>query len=209
MTATTEPPPFEAFARGYLSGLKAAIDQIDPKALERVMEVLLEAKRDRRTVYVLGNGGSAATASHLASDLCRTEAGTGRRGLEAICLTDNVAAFTAVANDTGFETAFAELLALQVRQGDVVIAISGSGSSPNVLRGVEVARRRGATTVALVGFGGGDLAELVDHAVCLECRHYGVAEDLHLALAHMITIYMSGPRRIEQPDQRPGSSLDS
>jgi len=205
---TTEPPPFTEFARDYLAGLKAAIDEIDPASLERVMEVLLEAKRDRRTVYVLGNGGSAATASHLASDLCRTEAGTGRRGLRAICLTDNVAAFTAVANDTGFETAFAELLALQVRQGDVVIAISGSGSSPNVLQGVEVARRRGATTVALVGFGGGELAALVDLAVCLECRHYGVAEDLHLALAHMIAIYMAGPRRIGQPDQRPGSSLD-
>jgi len=195
------------FAAAYLAQLKQAIDGLDLEALEPVIELLQEAKRERRTVYVVGNGGSAATASHLASDLSRTEAGTGRRGLRAISLTDNVAAFTAMANDTSYETAFAELLALQMRAEDVLIAISGSGVSPNILRAVEVAQRRGATTIGLVGFGGGELAEMVDLCICIDVKHYGVVEDLHLTLAHMISIYLSGRERMEQPDRRPGSSL--
>ena len=196
------------YAGAYLDQLRAAIDEIDPAALDQVVAALRRAEAEGRTVYVVGNGGSASTASHLASDLCRTGAGTGRRGLRALCLTDSVAAYTAMANDTGYETAFAELLALQVGEGDVLIAISGSGSSPNVLRAVEVARERGATSVALVGFGGGELARMVDHPVTLKTRHYGVVEDLHLALCHIISMFLAGPQRMGRPDQRPRSSLD-
>ena len=192
----------------YLEQLRTATEEIDPAAVEPVVEVLRRAEREGRTVYVVGNGGSASTASHFASDLCRAAAGTGRRGLRALCLTDSVAAYTAMANDTSYEAAFAELLALQVVEGDVLIAISGSGSSPNVLRAVEVARGRGATSVALVGFGGGELGQMVDHAVTLQSRHYGVVEDLHLALCHAISMFLAGSERMDRPGRRPRSSLD-
>lgn len=195
------------FAAAYLADLKAAVDALDIDAISPVIDVLLEAKRERRSVYVVGNGGSAATATHLASDLCRTEAGTGRRGLRAVSLTDNVSAFTAMANDTSYEQAFAELLALHVAAGDVVIAISGSGNSPNILAAVDVARARGAKTIGIVGFGGGALAERVDLVLCLGSRNYGVVEDLHLAMAHIISMFLAGPERMEHPDRRPGSSL--
>jgi D-sedoheptulose 7-phosphate isomerase len=192
----------------YLEQLKSCVDSLAVEQVERVVEVLQRAKRDGRCIFVVGNGGSAATASHLAGDLCRSDAGTGGHGLRSICLTDNTAALTAMANDHGYESALAELLALQVRAGDVLVAISGSGSSPNILRAVEVASARGATTVALIGFGGGELLNLVDHAICVETRHYGVVEDVHLVVSHLLSFLLSGQQRIDHPDRRPASSLD-
>ena len=196
------------FAAAYLDELRAGLESLELVDLERIVEVLDRARRQGRTVFVVGNGGSAATAAHIASDLSRVTAGTDRGGLRALSLTDNVAAFTAMANDTCYEDAFAEMLSIQAGQDDVVIAISGSGSSENVLRAVEAGRRRGATTIGLVGFGGGELGERVDLRLCLASRHYGVVEDLHLALGHMIAMYLAGGERIEHPDRRPGSSLE-
>ncbi len=196
------------FVQSYLEELRACLDQVSPDQVQQVVRLLREAMEQQRVVYVLGNGGSAATASHVASDLSRARAGSGKPGLRAECLTDNIAAFTATANDTGFEGAFAEMLALRARPGDVVVAISGSGDSPNVLRAVEQARRQGAATVALVGFGGGALAGCVDLAICVQSRHYGAVEDLHLALGHMLSMSLAGQQRIKDPSRRPPSSLE-
>lgn len=196
------------FAETYMKELRACLGQVSLQQVERVVQALQAAHEQDRTVFVIGNGGSAATASHIASDLSRTQAGTGLPGLRATCLTDNIAAFTATANDTSYEGALAEMLALQVRAGDVVVAISVSGNSPNVIRAVEVARDRGATTVGLVGFGGGELGREVDLQVCVASRHYGAVEDLHLALGHMLSMYLAGPARMQHPDRRPSSSLD-
>jgi D-sedoheptulose 7-phosphate isomerase len=200
--------PSEVIAT-YLEQLKGCIDSLasSSEQVERVVAVLQRAKRDDRCIFVIGNGGSASTASHLAGDLSRSDAGTGGPGLRAVCLTDNVAALTAMANDHGYESALAELLALQVRAGDVLIAISGSGRSPNILRAVEVARARGAVPVGLIGFGGGELLELVDHAIYVEARHYGVVEDVHLLVSHLLSLLLSGPGRLARPDLRPRSSL--
>ena len=151
--------------------------------------------------------GSAATATHIASDLSRARCGSGQPGLRAVSLSDNTAAFSAMANDTGYEGAFAEMLALQARRGDVVIAISGSGNSPNVTRAVEVARDKGAVTVGLIGFGGGELGQKVDHQITVSSRHYGAVEDLHLCLGHMLAMLLAGEERINNPDLRPKSSL--
>lgn len=196
-----------AFLASYMTELRDCLDQVSLDQVQRVVTMLQRVREQDGVVYVLGNGGSAATASHLASDLGRARAGSGGRGLRAECLTDNMAAFTATANDTGYEGAFAEMLALRARPGDVVLAISGSGDSPNVIRAVEEARRRGASTVALVGFGGGELAGKVDLCVCVESRHYGAVEDLHLALGHMLAMSLAGQRRMQDPSRRPDSSL--
>lgn len=196
------------FLKSYVTEFKACLDQVSPDQVQQVVRLLRLALEQERVVYLLGNGGSAATASHIASDLGRVRAGSGQPGLRVECLTDNVAALTATANDTGYEGAFAEMLALRARPGDVVIAISGSGDSPNVIRAVEQARREGASTVALVGFGGGELVKGVDLSICVESRHYGVVEDLHLALGHMISISLAGERRMLDPSRRPPSSLE-
>lgn len=195
------------FISGYLTHLRTCLDQLDLQQVEGVVQVLRRALDQDATVYVVGNGGSASTATHMASDLSRARCGTGEPGLRAVSLTDNVAAFTAMANDTGYEGAFAEMLALQTRPGDVVLAISGSGNSPNVVRAVEVARERGAVTVGLIGFGGGDLGGVVDHQITVASRHYGAVEDLHLCLGHMLAMMLAGEDRINNPDLRPGSSL--
>jgi D-sedoheptulose 7-phosphate isomerase len=196
------------FIKDYFAELRRCLDAVSVEAVQQVVEVLRRAMERDQTVFVIGNGGSAATATHMASDLCRTRAGSGLPGLRAVSLTDNIAAFTATANDTSYEGAFAELLALQVRHGDVVLALSGSGNSPNIVQAVRVARQRGATAVGLVGFGGGELRTEVDLQVTVDSRHYGAVEDLHLALGHLLAMILAGPTRMQDPGARPPSSLD-
>ena len=195
------------FARGYITELRACLDQLDLEQVARVVALLAEAQERDSAVFVVGNGGSASTATHMASDLSRSRCGSGKPGLRAVSLTDNIAAFTAFANDTGYDGAFAEMLALQARRGDLVIAISGSGSSPNVVKAVETAKEIGAITIGVIGFGGGDLGQAVDHQVTVKSRHYGAVEDLHLALGHLFAMALAGEDRIKNPDRRPTSSL--
>ena len=195
------------FAKGYITELRACLDQLDLRQVAAVSELLADAMERDAAVFVVGNGGSAATAQHMASDLCRCRCGSGKPGLRAVSLSDNIAAFTAFSNDTGYDGAFAEMLALQARRGDLVIAISGSGNSPNMVKAVEVAAEKGAITIGIIGFGGGDLADAVDHQITVTSRHYGAVEDLHLALGHLLSMALAGEERIQNPDVRPKSSL--
>lgn len=206
--------------RTVLAELSACLDAVDPQRVARAAEALCAVRDADGTVFLAGNGGSAATASHIASDLCHAPAGRAgprvprtlrdnatARGLRAICLTDNVAALTASANDTSYEDALAELVARQARPGDALVVLSGSGSSPNMVRAARVARRMGLVVVGLVGWGGGELAAEVDHLLVSEARHYGAVESLHLALGHVLSMYLCGPDRAANPDQRPGSAI--
>ncbi len=190
--------------RTFLAELRSCLDAVDPDRVAHAAGALCEVRDADGTVFFAGNGGSAATASHIASDLCHAQAGGG--GLRAVCLTDNVAALTASANDTTYEDALAELVARQARPGDALVVLSGSGSSPNVVRAARVARRMGLV-VGMVGWGGGDLAPEVDHLLVCRARHYGAVESLHLALGHLLSMYLCGPERAASPDQRPGSAL--
>ncbi len=171
----------------HIKEVREALDRIPIDAVERVVEILLDAYHRRQHVYVFGNGGSASTASHFACDLSKATIIAGRPRLRVTSLTDNVALLTAWANDTLYERVFAEQLANLLNPGDVVIAISASGNSANVLAAVEEARERGAVTVGLVGFTGGRLQEAVDLAVHVPSDSYGVVEDCHLVLEHAIT----------------------
>ena len=141
-----------------------------------------------KTVYVLGNGGSAATASHAVTDWQKPNHDGDDGGVKAVSLTDNVALLTAWANDTSFENVFATQLESSLKAGDVVIAISGSGNSPNVLRAVETARRCGAMTIGFSGFEGGALAGLVDISVVVPADQQGMIEDVHMMLVHALTV---------------------
>jgi D-sedoheptulose 7-phosphate isomerase len=175
----------ERYHRRSLEVLSA----IDLAAVARVVDVLADAWGRRALVAIAGNGGSASTAEHMATDLVMSTRVEGKPAFRAISLTDNAALLTALSNDRGYDVAFADQLDGLVREGDVVILISASGSSPNVVEAAQRAREQGATPIALVGFDGGKLASICDPVVHVrtEPGEYGPVEDAHLLLDHMIT----------------------
>jgi D-sedoheptulose 7-phosphate isomerase len=171
----------------YAAGIKRTLDKMPWERVEQVLDVLDEARLAGRKVFVFGNGGSASTATHMACDLSKNTAMPGTPRLRTLALNDNMALFSALGNDLGYESVFAEQLATLVDPGDVVIAISASGTSPNVLKAIGVATERGATTVGLSGYAGGKLAKLVDYPIVAENDCIEQVEDIHLILEHIIT----------------------
>jgi D-sedoheptulose 7-phosphate isomerase len=147
----------------------------------------MKAHADGKKVIFMGNGGSATTASHFARDISIGTAAEGKPRLRAASLVDNVAMITSLANDVDYNSIFKEQLVGQLDKGDVVIGISASGNSPNVLEAIKFARGQGAVTVGLIGFGGGKLKGLVDKSIVLSSRDYGQVEDTHLVLDHIVT----------------------
>ncbi|TMB88991.1 MAG: SIS domain-containing protein [Chloroflexi bacterium] len=171
----------------HVEGVRTALQHVDIEDVGRLVDHIMEAHAAERHVYIIGNGGSASTATHFACDLGKATIVEGRARLRVTSLTDNVAFLTAWANDTSYERVFAEQLLSLLDPGDVVIAVSASGTSPNILAAVEVAKRVGAVTLALVGFSGGRLLNVVNAAVHIPVSDYGVVEDCHLVLQHAIT----------------------
>ena len=173
-------------AKEYVASVQEAISAVDINEITRAADLILDARERGNQIFVAGNGGSAATASHMASDLGRAAADSPGRALRCRSLTDNVPTFTAWSNDVAFESGFA----LQVEQladpGDVLIVISASGRSPNILAAAEAARRQGAMVIGLVGFGGGQLAEIADTSIVVASQEYGPVEDIHLLLNHLL-----------------------
>ncbi len=158
--------------------------------LTKAAELLLDCYRRGSTVFILGNGGSAATASHFACDLAK---GTQVRGLPAfrvISLNDNVPLMSAWANDTNYDRIFAEQLSTLVRAGDIVITISASGNSPNVLAAARMARKAGAITLAFTGKDGGKLSRLADFAIYIPSASIEQVEDAHLVIAHSLCVVL-------------------
>ncbi len=158
--------------------------------LAEAAERLLDCCWRGGTVFVVGNGGSASTASHFACDLAKGTRTAGAPAFRVVALTDNAALMTAWANDTSYERVFAEQLAVLVRPGDTLVAISASGESPNVLLAAEVARGAGATTIALTGAGGGRLGHLADLVVPTPEGLIEQVEDLHLVMAHSLCVVL-------------------
>lgn len=179
----------EQFARAYLGYLSGLLAQLDAGAIADVIGELEQARQDQRTVFVVGNGGSAATASHMANDLSvGADPADGPPSFRVLALTDNVAALTAIANDAGYDNLFIYQLRIHYRPGDMLIAISASGSSPNVVEAARWVKKRGGRVVGLVGFDGGELKRLVD--VVIHARtpkgEYGPVEDIHMIIDHLI-----------------------
>jgi D-sedoheptulose 7-phosphate isomerase len=171
----------------HIKDVRRALEKIASQDVKRIVEVLLEAADGGGHIYIMGNGGSAATATHFACDLSKATVIDGRSRMRVTSLSDNVALLTAWANDTSYDRVFAEPIENLVEQGDVVIAISASGNSPNVVNGVRAARNKGALCIGLVGFEGGAVRKLSDFAVHVPSEDYGVVEDCHLVLEHAIT----------------------
>lgn len=180
------------FAREYLEGLKKCLDALLLEEVAGVIRCLDEAYREGKQVFIIGNGGSAATASHMACDLGKVilpEGDNAARRFRVTALTDNVPWITALANDLGYEYIFSEQLKNLVHKGDLVIAISGSGRSPNIIEGIRVAKSLGAKVLGILGFDGGKAGEMVDASMTVRSENYGYIEDVHMVLDHLVTAY--------------------
>ncbi len=177
---------YTAAIRDYLAKLQDAIAKVDPGEIAAVAEVLCTAYDGRKTVLVMGNGGSGATASHMVCDLNKGACFRSEKKFRLISLSDNVPMILAVGNDIDFESIFVEQLKSYAQPGDVVIGISGSGNSPNVLRAIEYAKRLGCVTVGVCGFDGGKLKPLVDHCFHVRLNDMQIVEDLHMVLVHVL-----------------------
>jgi D-sedoheptulose 7-phosphate isomerase len=182
--------PLDSHARLYLDGLKKAIDSIPIEVVGRIIDILIQAYHEGRNVYIMGNGGSAATSSHFACDLGKSTAIDGKKRFRVVSLADNAPLLTAWSNDTHYDDVFVEQLRNLLRAGDVVIGISSSGESTNVIRAVEFARSAGAITISLTGFSGGRIRRVAE--VCLVVPSFSVQhiEDAHHALHHLITMHL-------------------
>ena len=173
----------------YIERLTATISSLPRDRVAKLGGSLLRAYRNDKQVFTLGNGGSSSTASHMAADLAKNTIGPNMRRFRIMSLNENAAIVTALANDLGYEHIFAEQLINVIRPGDVLIAVSASGNSPNVLEAIRLARRENAEVVALLGFDGGEAAKLADNAIIVPSSDYGVVEDVHLVINHMLVEY--------------------
>jgi len=172
--------------KAYLDSMHKSIAKLPLEEIGHAIAVLQWARMNDKQVFIMGNGGSAATASHFACDLAKGTLHPDRPRFRVIALTDCMPLFSALANDFGYEHVFSEQLASLVRKGDVVIAVSGSGNSINVVNAVKLARQTQTTIIGLLGFDGGLLKYLVDICILVPNHTYEQIEDLHLMLAHLI-----------------------
>lgn len=177
------------FADAYFSYLYQLLNQLDTRAIAAFIEELGHAREHQNTVFFIGNGGSAATASHMANDFgIGIRTGDDDPPLRALALTDNVAAMTAIANDDGYHNVFVYQLRIHYRPGDKLVAISASGNSPNVIAAAEWVKKHGGKVIGLVGFDGGRLKDICDLVIHVKTPkgEYGSVEDIHMILNHLI-----------------------
>jgi D-sedoheptulose 7-phosphate isomerase len=184
----------------YLESLTSLLGQLSHAQIQDVIDLLACTRASGKKVIVMGNGGSAATASHLACDLGKETLAPGQPRFCVVALTDNMPLFSALANDYGYDRVFSEQLRGLVQEGDVVIGISGSGNSPNVPNGIRAAREAQAITVGLVGFDGGALKDLADLSIHVPSDCMEQVEDVHLILQHLISTCLR--QAIDEHDDR-------
>lgn len=172
--------------RPYFDLLSKTIRNLPFEQVEAVSEILVRAHEQQRTIFLFGNGGSAALASHFACDLGKGTVNGSKKRFRVMALTDNVPLMTAWANDSKYEDIFCEQLANFAGPGDVAFAISASGNSPNVLKALRVARQAGSITAGLTGFSGGRMLAMCDACIVVPCDNMQIIEDLHLCVAHSL-----------------------
>jgi D-sedoheptulose 7-phosphate isomerase len=170
----------------YISDLQLVLNQLPIDLIEQIIHILHDARLKKRHVFIMGNGGSASTATHFACDLGKNTRLKGMPDFRAICLSDNMALMSAYANDEGYENVFSQQLSSLLQPGDIVIGISTSGNSPNVIKAIKLAIDTGARTIGFTGARGGQLGQLVDLNIFVPCDNIAQVEDVHLMLEHMI-----------------------
>ena len=182
----------------YVGRLCGALHDLPVENLEELGELLFRAYLNERQVFTIGNGGSASTASHIAADLAKNTIGPNMRRFRITSLNDNVSVLTALSNDLGYEHVFVEQLINLIRPADMLIVVSASGNSANILRATDYAKSQSAHVVGLLGFDGGKAAGMVDLPILVPVSHYGAVEDVHLVVNHILVEYFR--ERIAEAD---------
>lgn len=172
----------------YIQKLRQVLDRLPLENLEEIYHLLQDARDRGSAIYVCGNGGSASTASHMVCDLSKNIQRQDKPRLRVMGLNDNIPTLTAYANDEGYDRIFAEPVLTYMEEGDVLIAISASGESENVLQGVRAAQKKGAKTVGLTGYDGGRLKDWVDLCFIVPSQSIERIEDIHLVVNHLLTV---------------------
>ena len=170
----------------YFGLLKSTLDRIDRYSVQTFIQLLIEGYRGGKHIFIFGNGGSAATASHFVNDFNKGVSEGLNAGFRLICLNDNIPTLTAIANDIGYEEVFRLQLRNLLNPGDLVIGLSGSGNSANVINAMEYAKSHGATTFAFLGFDGGKLRSIADHIVLIPVNNMQIVEDIHMIMDHLV-----------------------
>lgn len=174
------------FAKRYLSELTSSLNEIDLEAVDAAIELIIKAHKSGSRLFVAGNGGSSATASHIICDFNKGISANIPEKFEMICLSDNIPTVTAIANDIGYDQVFVFPLQGRMKKGDILIAISGSGNSKNILNAAEYTRSIGNKVIGLTGFDGGSLYKMADVNIHLPLKDMQKAEDAHMVILHLI-----------------------
>ena len=191
---------WKGYVRQYASQLQEALEQVPEAALDEAYRVIATAVQDNRHVFVAGNGGSAAIADHLCCDWTKGTHSPGLTPLRTQSLASNVPMLTALANDFGYDFVFSRQLEMLGSAGDVLLLISSSGNSPNIVSAVDTAKAMGITTIGFTGFGGGKLAAQADVSLHVPYSNYGLVEDAHQVLMHTFAqLFVSQRESATQP----------
>ncbi len=177
------------FILEYLESIGNIINKLDIENISEMIEAIKLAYQDDKRIFVFGNGGSAATANHFACDFGKNAIKDDNNRIKVISLSNSISSITACGNDIGFDTVFEEQLKNLMHDGDLVLCISASGSSPNIIRAVEYAKKRNGTVIGITGFCGGKLKELSDINVNVDSDSYEKIEDIHLIITHIIVYW--------------------
>jgi len=170
----------------YINAQKAALDSIPVESVALIIKKLKQALHEDRQIFVFGNGGSAANASHFITDLGKGASDKVGKRFRCLSLNDNVSWMTAIGNDYSYDDIFVRQLENFGRKGDIVIAISVSGNSPNAVKALEWAKTNGLETIALVGAKRGGMAKIADHVIVIDSTHYGRVEDAQMGICHIL-----------------------
>ena len=177
----------------YIQNLKLLLDTLDKQALSQAVSILEQARSEAKTIYVVGNGGSASTATHIACDFSKTVIGhkgdASWKPFKCVSLTDNASLITAWSNDVDFQQAYAQQLENLGSEGDVLIAISSSGSSKNIMNCIGVAKSKKIHVIGIAGFNGGQMKDVVDVCLSTDSQEYGPIEDIQMIMNHLMVFY--------------------
>jgi len=181
---------FMEFVENYYQQYIRVLNSFDKSSLEPVLDVFLDVRDKSGTLWVAGNGGSAAIGDHTVCDVTKGTHAEGQPTIKSISLTSNTAMLTALGNDLDYEQVFSQQLKYYLGKNDALLLVSSSGNSPNVVKACEYANSRGVPTIAFVGFKGGKLRRIAKHCVWIPIENYGMAEDAHQSLMHVTTQYI-------------------
>ena len=178
--------------KNYLDKEIEIIKSLDVVAIDRIMNEIIASKERGSTIYICGNGGSAATASHYCCDFNKGVSGLDSKNTNFVCLSDNVPTMMAIANDISYDDIFSYQLSNRLKDGDIVFVISGSGNSKNVVKAMEVAKAKGNTIIGLCGYRGGKVKEMADICLHVDIDNMQITEDIHMVLDHCMMFILAG-----------------